>query len=44
MRAICAALAFLFAYVVVDAHLDRQVTFSPPTTHDTTVGPTRSDR
>ena len=41
MRAICGALAFLFAYLVVDAHLDREVNISPPPTHVTTVGPSR---
>lgn len=29
MRAVCAALAFLFAYLVVSAHLDAEVTFRP---------------
>ncbi|HET6355996.1 hypothetical protein [Streptomyces sp.] len=39
MRAICAGLAFLFAFLVVDSHLGREVTMRPHTTHETTIRP-----
>ena len=39
MKAICAGVAFLFAFLVVDAHLDREVTMRPHTTHETTIRP-----
>lgn len=29
MRAVCAAFVFLFAYLVVSAHLDTEVQFRP---------------
>lgn len=34
MRAVCAALAFLFAFLVVSAHLDTDVQFQPAPAHD----------